>query len=544
MAHDLAIDTHDHDHHHPASGLRRWIETTNHKDIGAMYLVFGITMLLVGGAMALAIRAELFQPGLQLMQPEFFNQLITLHGLVMVFGFAMPVATGLANYMLPLVLGAPDMALPRLNNWGFWLLPPAAIMLVLPFALGLFGVGSGAVDTGWTMYAPLSVQSGWGMDFAIFSVHMLGVSSILGAINVIVTVVNMRPTGMTLMKMPLLAHGFLVTAILLITIMPVLAGGVTMVLMDRHFDTHFFNAAGGGDPVLWQHIFWFMGHPEVYVLLLPIAGAVPHVLSAFARKPAYGYKAQVYSMWAIGVLAVIVWAHHMFTSGMSTGSQLYFMYSTMLISLPLAVLFFCWIATIWRGSLSFETPMLFAIGFIVLFGWGGLTGLVLADAAADPQYHNAYFLVAHFHYALYPTTALGSMAAIYYWLPKWTGHMLDERLGRAHFWVAMVGMNLTFIPQFLVGLAGMPRRIPDYPLIFADWNMLSSIGAFILGASHLIFIVNVVKCVRGQGAKAEAKSWEGAEGLEWTVPSPAPHHTFDTPPVFEPEPGSALSAAR
>jgi cytochrome c oxidase subunit 1 len=332
MAHELAIDSHDHP---PTSGLRRWIETTNHKDIGAMYLVFGVTMLLVGGALALAIRAELFRPGLQLMQPEFFNQLITLHGLVMVFGFAMPVATGLANYMLPLVLGAPDMALPRLNNWGFWLLPPAAVLLVLPFVLGIFGVGSGAIDTGWTMYAPLSVQSGWGMDFAIFAVHMLGVSSILGAINVIVTVLNMRAPGMTFIKMPLFAHGFLVTAILLITIMPVLAGGVTMVLMDRHFGTHFFNASGGGDPVLWQHIFWFMGHPEVYVLLLPIAGAVPHVLSAFARKPPYGYRAQVYSMWGIGVLSVIVWAHHMFTSGMSTGGPAVFHVQHDAISLPL-----------------------------------------------------------------------------------------------------------------------------------------------------------------------------------------------------------------
>jgi cytochrome c oxidase subunit 1 len=283
MAHDLAHDGHQgggHDAHHPYGWLR-WIETTNHKDIGIMYLIFAITMLLIGGSMILAVRAELFQPGLQLMQPEFFNQLITLHGLIMVFGFAMPAATGLANYMLPMVLGAPDMALPRLNNWGFWILPPAALMLTLPFFLGIAGIGPGAVDTGWTMYAPLSVQSGWGMDFAIFAVHMLGVSSILGAINVIVTILNMRAPGMTLMKMPLFAHGFLMTAILLIIIMPVLAGGVTMVLMDRHFGTHFFSASGGGDPVLWQHIFWFMGHPEVYVLLLPITGAVPHVLSAF-----------------------------------------------------------------------------------------------------------------------------------------------------------------------------------------------------------------------------------------------------------------------
>jgi len=361
---------------------------------------------------------------------------------------------------------------------------------------------------------------------------MLGVSSILGSINVIVTIVNMRAPGMTFMKMPLFAHGFLVTAILLISIMPVFAGGVTMVLMDRHFDTHFFNAAGGGDPVLWQHIFWFMGHPEVYVLLLPITGAIPHVLSAFSRKETYGYKAQVYSMWTIGALAFVVWAHHMFTSGMSVNAQMYFMYSTMLISLPLAVLFFCWIATVWRGSLSFETPMLFALGFIILFGWGGLTGLVLADAAADPQYHNAYFMVAHFHYALYPTTVMGSMAAIYYWLPKWTGHMLDEKLGRIHFWIVMLGVNLTFIPQFLVGLSGMPRRIPDYPLMFAEWNKLSTIGAFILGLSHLLFIYIVLKCIR-EGKKSADRSWEGATGLEWTVPSPAPYHTFETQPKID-----------
>jgi len=520
-----------HHGHHP-KGLSHWLTTTNHKDIGTMYLIFAFTMLLTGGAMILGVRAELFQPGLQVMQPEFFNQLITLHGLVMVFGAAMPAATGLANWMLPMTIGAPDMALPRLNNWSFWILPPAALMLVLPFLLGLVGIGPGGVDTGWTMYAPLSIQTGWGMDFAIFAIHMLGVSSILASINVIVTILNLRAPGMTLMKMPMVAHGFLMTAGLLILIMPVLAGGVTMVLLDRHFGTHFFNAAGGGDPVLWQHIFWFMGHPEVYVLLLPIAGAIPHVLSAFSRKPMYGYKAQVYSIWSITALSLVVWAHHMFTSGMSVGAQLWFMYSTMLISLPLAVLFFCWIATVWRGSISFETPMLFALGFVILFGWGGLTGLVLADAAAVPQYHNAYFLVAHFHYALYPTTVMGAMAAVYYWLPKWTGHMLDERLGKLHFWTVIVGVNLTFIPQFFVGLAGMPRRIPDYPLMFAEWNMLSSIGAFILGISHLMFIYIVIKCVRG-GKKAEAAAWEGATGLEWTVPSPAPYHTFETQPVVK-----------
>lgn len=532
MTTTTASDTHVAEHHDHPAGLSRWLLTTNHKDIGNMYLIFAFVMLLIGGAMILTVRAELFQPGLQVVQPELFNQLITLHGLIMVFGAAMPAATGLANWMLPMVIGAPDMALPRLNNWSFWILPPAAVMLVTPFVLGLFGIGTGGADTGWTMYAPLSVQTGWGMDFGIFAVHMLGMSSILASINVIVTILNMRAPGMTLFKMPLFAWAFLLTAFLLIFIMPVLAGGVTMLLMDRHFDTHFFNAAGGGDPVLWQHIFWFMGHPEVYVLLLPIAGVIPHVISAFARKPTFGYKAQVWSMIAIAALSIVVWAHHMFTSGMSTGAQLYFMYSTMLISLPLAVLFYCWIATFWRGAISLETPMLFALGFIVFFGWGGLTGLVLADAAADAQYHNAYFLVAHFHYALYPTTVMGAMAGVYYWLPKWTGHMYDERLGRLHFILVAIGMNLTFLPQFLLGLAGMPRRIPDYALQFADLNMASSIGAAILGVSHLLFIYVVIKCVRG-GDKAAARSWDGAEGLEWTVPSPAPYHTFETQPVIK-----------
>lgn len=531
MSTTTAADTHAEHHDHPA-GFSRWLLTTNHKDIGNMYLIFAFVMLMVGGAMILTVRAELFTPGLQIVKPELFNQLITLHGLIMVFGAAMPAATGLANWMLPMVIGAPDMALPRLNNWSFWILPPAAVMLVTPFVLGLAGIGTGGADTGWTMYAPLSVQTGWGMDFTIFAVHMLGMSSILASINVIVTILNMRAPGMTMFKMPLFAWAFLLTAFLLIFIMPVLAGGVTMLLMDRHFETNFFNAAGGGDPVLWQHIFWFMGHPEVYVLLLPIAGVIPHVISAFARKPSFGYTAQVWSMIAIAALSIVVWAHHMFTSGMLTGAQLYFMYSTMLISLPLAVLFYCWIATFWRGSISLETPMLFALGFIVFFGWGGLTGLVLADAAADAQYHNAYFLVAHFHYALYPTTVMGAMAGVYYWLPKWTGHMYDERLGKLHFILVAIGMNLTFLPQFLLGLAGMPRRIPDYALQFADLNMASSIGAFILGISHLLFIYVVIKCVRG-GQKAEARAWEGADGLEWTVPSPAPYHTFETQPVVK-----------
>ena len=353
-----------HDDHHP-TGIMRWLTTTNHKDIGTMYLVFSLIMFLLGGIMILGVRAELFQPGLQLVKPEFFNQLIGVHALIMIFAALMPAATGFANWMLPLQIGAPDMALPRLNNWGFWLLPPAAILLTLPFTLALFGIGDGAIATGWTFYAPLPVQGGIGVDFAIFAVHLLGVSSVLGSINVIVTILNMRAPSMTLMKMPMFAWSWLVTAFLLIATIPVLAGAVTMLLTDRHFGTHFFDAAGGGDPILFQHLFWFFGHPEVYIVLLPVWGFMPQILQTFSRKPMYGYKAQVYSLWAIGILALVVWAHHFFTVGMPTPALLYFMYSTMSISLPLAVLFFCWIATIWKGSITFETPMLFAIGWII-----------------------------------------------------------------------------------------------------------------------------------------------------------------------------------
>ena len=526
-----AIAHHAHDEHGPR-GLARWLTTTNHKDIGAMYMIFGASMFLVGGLLAMLIRAELFEPGLQVLEPELYNQLITLHGLVMVFAALMPFTAGLANYLIPLMIGAPDMALPRLNNWGFWLLLPAAILLLMPFGLELAGIGSGPIDTGWTISAPLSVQSGLGVDFAGLAVFLLGASSLAASINIIVTVFNMRAPGMTLMKLPIFVWGWLVTAFLLIAVFPALVAGVAMLVADRHFGTHFFNPAGGGDPVLWQHLFWFFGHPEVYILLLPTAGIMPHILSTFARKPVYGTRAQIYAFWAIGVLSVIVWAHHMFTSGMPVGAQLYFMYSTMAISVPVAVLFFCWLATLWRGAMSFETPMLFALGYIVLFGIGGLTGLVLADSVADQQYHNSYFLVAHFHYALFGGPIMGVIASAYYYLPKITGRMYDERLGKWHFWLCMIGFNVTFIPQFLAGIAGMPRRIPDYALQFADYNMVSSLGAFLLGASQLLLLYNVVRTWRGGGARASDRVWEGAQGLEFTLPSPPPLHTFDEQPVI------------
>ena len=516
-----------HDHHHGPTGLMRWITTTNHKDIGTLYLIFSFIMFLAGGVMALTIRAELFQPGLQVVQPELFNQLTTLHGLVMVFGAIMPAFVGFANWQIPLMIGASDMAFARMNNWSFWLLPPAAILLI-----GSFFVPGGATAAGWTLYPPLSIQMGMGMDMAIFAVHIMGISSIMGAINIVVTVLNMRAPGMTMMKMPLFCWTWLITAYLLIAVMPVLAGAVTMLLTDRHFGTSFFNAAGGGDPVLYQHIFWFFGHPEVYIMILPAFGIVSQIIPTFARKPLFGYASMVYATSSIAILSFIVWAHHMFTTGMPTAGQLFFMYATLLIAVPTGVKVFNWIATMWRGSMTFETPMLWATGFIFVFTMGGFTGLICAIAPIDIQIHDTYYVVAHFHYVLVAGSLFALFAGAYYWLPKWTGRMPDETVGKIHFWSSLIFFNITFFPMHFLGLAGMPRRVPDYALQFADFNMIASIGAFGFGLSQLIFLWVVVKAARGSGEKAAARSWEAAEGLEWTVPSPAPHHTFEVAPVL------------
>ena len=513
-------------HHGPASGISRWILTTNHKNIGTMYLVFSLLMLFVGGSMAFVIRAELFQPGLQMVMPEFFNQMTTMHGLIMVFGAVMPAFVGLANWQIPLMIGAPDMALPRLNNLSFWILPFAFAML-----LSTLLMPGGAPDFGWTFYAPLSTTyAPPSVTFFIFAIHMMGISSILGAINVVVTIFNMRAPGMKLMDMPLFVWTWLITAFLLIAVMPVLAAVVTMMLMDVHFGTSFFNAAGGGDPVLFQHVFWFFAHPEVYIMVLPAFGVISQIVPTFARKPLFGYHSMVYATAAIAVMSFIVWAHHMFTVGMPLAGELFFMYTTMLIAVPTGVKVFNWISTMFRGSMTFETPMLFAIAFIVLFTIGGLSGLMLAIAPADFQYHDTYFVVAHFHYVLVPGSVFGIIAGVYYWLPKWCGKMYDEKLGQWHFWLSFIGVNLTFFPMHFVGLAGMPRRIPDYALQFADFNMITSIGAFLFGTTQLLFVYILVKTVRS-GKPAEQLPWDGAQGLEWSVPTPAPYHTFSTPPV-------------
>ncbi|MBI3570310.1 MAG: cytochrome c oxidase subunit I [Gammaproteobacteria bacterium] len=512
-------------HHegHP-SGISRWLFTTNHKDIGTLYLWFALIMFFVGGAMALVIRSELWQPGLQIVDPHFFNQMTTVHALVMVFGVVMPAFTGLANWLIPMMIGAPDMALPRLNNWSFWLLPPAATLLMI----SLFVPGGGP-SAGWTLYPPLSVQGGMGMDFTILSVHLLGMSSILGSINIIATILNMRAPGMALMKMPMFAWTWLITAFLLLAAIPVLAGAVTMLLTDRHFGTHFFDAAGGGDPVLWQHVFWFFGHPEVYILVLPAFGVFSQIIPTFARKPLFGYDSMVFATASIAFLSFIVWAHHMYTVGMPLAGELFFMYATMLIAVPTGVKVFNWIATMWRGSMTFETPMLYAVAGVFTFTMGGLTGLMLSITPADFQYHDTYFVVAHFHYTIFGGSVLALMGAVYYWLPKWTGHMYSERLGKWHFWLTMTSFHLTFFPQHFLGLAGMPRRIPDYALQFTEFNQWSTVGAFVMGFAQLLLLYIVVQTIRG-GAKATDKVWEGAEGLEWTLPSPPPYHSFTVAP--------------
>ncbi len=513
----------------PATGIMRWLYTTNHKDIGSMYLIFSLVMLLVGGSMALLIRSELFQPGLQLMQPEFFNQMTTLHGVIMVFGAIMPAFVGMANWLIPMMVGAPDMALPRINNWSFWLLPFAFAMV-----LSTLFMEGGAPNFGWTFYAPLSTTyAPPSVTFFIFSVHIMGISSVMGAVNVIATIMNMRAPGMNYMKMPMFVWTWLITAFLLLAVMPVLAGVVTMMLMDIHFGTSFFDAAGGGDPVMFQHIFWFFGHPEVYIMILPAFGIVSHIIPTFARKPLFGYHSMVIATSSIAFLSFIVWAHHMFTVGMPLVGELFFMYSTMLIAVPTGVKVFNWVATMFRGSMTFETPMLFAIAFVVLFTIGGLSGLMLAIAPADFQYHDTYFVVAHFHYVLVPGALFSIIAGVYFWIPKWTGVMYNEAMGKFHFWLSFIGVNLTFFPMHFIGLAGMPRRIPDYALQFADFNMVASIGAFLFGLSQLIFVYNIIQCMRQRGYPASPQVWESAEGLEWTVDSPAPYHTFQTPPNLE-----------
>jgi cytochrome c oxidase subunit 1 len=453
----------------------------------------------------------------------------------MIFGAVMPAFVGLGNWMIPLQIGAPDMALPRMNNWSFWILPFAFTLLLLPtIAQLLFGIGGGGPAGGWTLYPPLSLQGGNSTAFTIFAIHLMGISSIMGAINIIATILNMRAPGVDLLKMPVFVWTWLITAFLLIAVMPVLAGAVTMLLTDKFFDTSFFNAAGGGDPVMYQHIFWFFGHPEVYIMILPAFGIVSAIVPAFARKRLFGYASMVYATASIAILSFIVWAHHMYTTGMPVTGQLFFMYATMLIAVPTGVKIFNWIATMWRGSMTFETPMLWAIGFIFVFTMGGFTGLILAMAPVDIQLQDTYYVVAHFHYVLVAGSLYGMFGGYYYWAPKWTGVMYNETRGKIHFWGSLLFFNVTFFPMHFLGLAGMPRRYADYPMQFADFNALATVGAFGFGLMQVYFFIFVVwPMMRGKGEPAPQKPWEGAEGLEWEVPSPAPWHTFENPPKLD-----------
>ncbi|MGR3717366.1 MAG: cytochrome c oxidase subunit I [Thermohalobaculum sp.] len=529
------------DHEYPGF-FTRWFCSTNHKDIGILYILTAFTVGCLSIAFTMYMRLELMEPGVQYMtmadgspNGHMWNVLVTGHGITMMFFVIIPAMFGgFGNYFMPLHIGAPDMAFPRLNNLSYWMYVAgsslAVLSMITPGGNGQLGAG-----VGWVLYAPLSTtEQGMSMDFAIFAVHLSGASSILGAINMITTFLNMRAPGMTLLKVPLFPWAIFCTAWMILLSLPVLAGAITMLLTDRNFGTAFFDPAGGGDPVLYQHILWFFGHPEVYMIIMPGFGVISHVISTFSKKPIFGYTGMVFAMVGISALGFVVWAHHMYTVGMSKNAQAYFMMATLVIAVPTGIKIFSWIATMWGGSIEFKTPMLWAFGFLFLFTVGGVTGVVLSQPGIDRAYQDTYYVVAHFHYVMSLGAVFTIFAAIYYWMGKMTGRQYPEVWGKVHFWMMFIGANITFFPQHFLGRQGMPRRYVDYPEAFAYWNEISSYGAFLTGSSFLLFIGIMVYTVRA-GKKIENGNYWGDEigTLEWTLPNPPPTHTFETLPTRE-----------
>jgi cytochrome c oxidase subunit I len=552
MTHEAAAHAGDHheDHRPSLYDWKRWVYSTNHKDIGTMYLVFAIIAGLIGGIFSGLIRWELAEPGIQVFTESSFighylnmgsnhsyNVVVTMHGLIMIFFMVMPAMIGgFGNWFVPLMIGAPDMAFPRMNNISFWLLPAsfalATISMIVPGNGQFPGFGGG-----WTLYPPLSTtgHDGPAMDLLILSLHIAGASSILGAINFITTIFNMRAPGMTLHRMPLFVWSILVTVWLLVLALPVLAGALTMLLTDRNFGTQFFEPAGGGDPVMYQHLFWFFGHPEVYILILPGFGMISQIVSTFSHKPIFGYLGMAYAMVAIGFIGFVVWAHHMYVVGLGFDLKAYFVAATMVIAVPTGIKIFSWIATMWGGSIEFKVPMLWAMGFIFLFTIGGVTGVVLANAGVDTSLHDTYYVVAHFHYVLSLGAVFAIFGGFFYWIPKMSGYRYNGFLAGLQFWLMFIGVNVVFFPQHFLGLQGMPRRYVDYPEAFTYWNHISSIGYLITSAGVIVFLVTLAEMFMVKRV-AGANPWgEGATTLEWTLSSPPPFHQFSELPVIKPE---------